>query len=51
MGMGAIGSGSSSAAAMQAVANQAEADQLQAAKDMNKAKKDTYIKATIQARN
>lgn len=29
----------------------AEMDQLQAAKDMNDAKKDSYDKATIQARN
>lgn len=36
---------------MEAEKNRAKRDQLQAAKDMNDAKKDTYDKATIQNRN
>lgn len=38
-------------AAMDIQKQRAEADQLQSAKDLNDAKKATYDKATIQARN
>lgn len=37
--------------AMDAEARQAEFDQVKGAQDLNRAKRDTYQKATIQARN